>query len=639
MKEQFGGRFGISLTLAPDYWYLRGFKPAAMQEHVDFMGFMAYDLHGPWDTDVRTLGSIVRPQTDITEIDKNLKPLWFDGVDPSKINLGLAYYGRTYKLTDPACGRMGCSFISGEGGAVGSCTNTAGVLSNREIRRMIDEEKIQPYFNETAMVKYFTYAGNSWVGYDDAETYALKEAFANDRCLGGIMIWSVDFDDETGIGLNPTNEFKSPESATIIPMAHTTVKPGQTFTLGPGASTDLPRLPNGGDQNVPAGPGGDQCNQCSFFRLITSTCCGSGGSVGNPILIPAGNPTPMDIPLPAGFTPNEEFKDPDGNNIPANKPLPKETILPQGTTFTKPFVIAPGEELKNGEGDETNGTNLIWLSPEVWNTDPPDVQCNFPCTFVFPPYPKYTTTLDYPRVTITESGTVKTTRTFPPLTISLFPMSTMVVSGRDECTDTSTNCEEAAGRTRTSIPEFSTTTTWPPVTWTSTGRLSSYTPPPGTRGPDDPKNPSVKPPCLFCPPGPPHIKLPGIHIHPGTPKPTTKPCSYPGPTCPYPGPPGPPGTNPPGTGPPGTSVPPGGDPDEEEGEEEEEQEDEEESLCLINPSEPEEPDDPDQPTAAPTTPKTSSPTPSPTPSPPTNNFKPECSGSVEAPDIVKSFRE
>jgi chitinase len=123
------------------------------------------------------------------------------------------------------------------------------------------------------------------------------------------MIWSIDFDDETGgcIGLDSPNNFKSPESATIIPMPHTTVAAGQTFTLGSGASTDVPHLPNGGNQNNPQGPGADKCSQCSFFRRITSTCCGTGGSVGNPILIPAGVPTPMDIPLPAGFTPNQSF--------------------------------------------------------------------------------------------------------------------------------------------------------------------------------------------------------------------------------------------------------------------------------------------------------------------------------------------
>ena len=36
---------------------------------------MAYDLHGPWDSDVMTLGSIVRGQADIQEIYNNTMPL------------------------------------------------------------------------------------------------------------------------------------------------------------------------------------------------------------------------------------------------------------------------------------------------------------------------------------------------------------------------------------------------------------------------------------------------------------------------------------------------------------------------------------------------------------------------------------
>lgn len=142
--------YGSSLALAPDYWYLRGFRPADMQEYVDFLGFMSYDLHGPWDTDVKALGSIVRPQTDITEIKKNPMPLWYDGVDPAKINLGLAFYGRTYTLANPSCRHMGCPFVAGQGGAAGSCTAFPGVLSNREIRRIIKDQNITPSLNATA---------------------------------------------------------------------------------------------------------------------------------------------------------------------------------------------------------------------------------------------------------------------------------------------------------------------------------------------------------------------------------------------------------------------------------------------------------------------------------------------------------
>ncbi|EMD61573.1 carbohydrate-binding module family 18 protein [Bipolaris sorokiniana ND90Pr] len=539
MKEQFGGRYGSSLTLAPDYWYLRGFKPAEMQKYVDWMGFMSYDLHGPWDTDVKTLGSRVRPQTDITEIEKNLKPLWFDGVDPAKIVMGLAYYGRTYTLADPSCGKMGCSFIPDKGGAAGSCTNFPGVLSNREIKRIVKDEGVTPYFNQTAMVKYFTYQGNSWVGYDDAETYAMKEAFANSYCLGGIMIWSIDFDDETGVGLGDANGYKSPESATIIPMVHTTAPRGGTFTLDSGAATDVPRLPNSGNQNSLQGPGAEKCEQCSFFLLITSTCCGTGGSVGNPVLIPANVPTPMDIPLPAGFTPPQSFKDSSGNTVPTNEPLPKET----------PFVIGPGSPLREGEGDDQSSNSSNLKDPN------PQVQCFFPCTFVLPPYTSFTTTVDYPRITVTESGTVKTTLTFPPLTVN------------DD--------------RRTSIVQISSSTTWPYVTYTTSGTRRTTRPGPNSNTPggggsgggggDDGGGCKL----LICPP-PPRISFPHLTISHGPPKPTVTPCAWPTLNCPKPGPP--PGPGPTSGG--GMSIIPPGD-NQEDDQEEEDEEEEEEEACAI----------------------------------------------------------
>jgi chitinase len=358
MKEAhaaFAGRFGLSLTIAPDYWYLRGFKPVEIEPYVDFMGFMAYDLHGPWDSDVKTLGPKVRPQTDVTEIERDLLPLWFDGVDPGKVVMGIAYYGRTYKLTDPSCGSMGCPF-SGSG-APGRCTKTEGVLSNREIRQMIQENGYKPYTNTTAMVKYFTYGGNNWVGYDDEDTYAMKELYADSRCLGGIMIWSIDFDATVGGG-GGLNNCTSPESATVIPMAHTTVATKATFTVTNPIATDINQLPPGTKQNVGQCPS-QNCLSCSFFRLITSTCCGFGGSTGNPIVIPANVPVPMDIPLPAGFVPNQPFVSPDGKTHPVGVPLPTETILPAGTIFTAPFVIPPGQPLRNGESDDKNGNGTL----------------------------------------------------------------------------------------------------------------------------------------------------------------------------------------------------------------------------------------------------------------------------------------
>ena len=47
------------------------------------------------------------------------------------------------------------------------------------------------------MVKQITW-DDQWIGYDDAETIALKKKQASELCFGGTMIWSVDFDTGNG---------------------------------------------------------------------------------------------------------------------------------------------------------------------------------------------------------------------------------------------------------------------------------------------------------------------------------------------------------------------------------------------------------------------------------------------------------
>lgn len=423
-------------------------------------------------------------------------------------------------------------------------------------------------------------------------------AIADINTKGGIMIWSVDFDDATGggIGLDNPNRFRSPESATIIPMAHTTVPAGQTFTIGSRAATDISRLNNDGDQNTPRGPGADKCAQCSFFRLLTSTCCGTGGSTGNPIIISAGVSTPMDIPLPAGFKPGQSFQDIDGNNVPANEPLPRETIIPRGTTFDQPFVIDPAIQLREGEGDDqsSNSSSLIWLSPDIWDSPNPQVQCFFPCTLVLPPWPSHTTTVEYPRITVTEGNTVKTTLTFPPITVSRWEPSTIIIDGSPYCT-TSCTSDDRDDKKRTSAVELRKTTVWPPVTYTTDGTVKTTRPhetdgPGGTRPSDsdptnlpadsDPADPKPDPdpedppgdgenPCKWpdCPPAPPRLPIPSLTIRWGPPEPTVEPCAYPALSCLTPG---------------NRPIPPFGPNDPDDPDDEEEEENEESLVCKAD---------------------------------------------------------
>jgi hypothetical protein len=62
--------------------------------------------------------------------------------------------------------------------------------------------------------------------------------------------------------------------------------------------------PDASSQNTPPGAP-PVCNEvCDFERLLTGTCCGDGGYLGNPIEIPPGVTIPYDIILTSGYVPN-----------------------------------------------------------------------------------------------------------------------------------------------------------------------------------------------------------------------------------------------------------------------------------------------------------------------------------------------
>ncbi|KAL8830646.1 MAG: hypothetical protein Q9170_005645 [Blastenia crenularia] len=202
MRQAWGNKYGISATLPADYWYLRGYDPKGMEQYVDFFGFMSYDLHGPWDSDANTWGSVVRPHTDIREIQNDTVALWFDSLAAMKINLGMALYGRGYTLADSKCAHSGCKFVGPS--KPGACTNSAGLLSLVEITDLVKQKGLKPEVVPETMSKQLTW-DDQWIGYDDEETFKMKTDWATRNCFGGIMVWSADLNSGEGSGSTPDN--------------------------------------------------------------------------------------------------------------------------------------------------------------------------------------------------------------------------------------------------------------------------------------------------------------------------------------------------------------------------------------------------------------------------------------------------
>lgn len=62
---------------------------------VDWFNIMTYDLHGTWDGHNPYIGNVALAHTNLTEIEQSLELLWRNHIDPTRVNLGLGFYGRS----------------------------------------------------------------------------------------------------------------------------------------------------------------------------------------------------------------------------------------------------------------------------------------------------------------------------------------------------------------------------------------------------------------------------------------------------------------------------------------------------------------------------------------------------------------
>ncbi|KAH7329286.1 hypothetical protein B0I35DRAFT_473903 [Stachybotrys elegans] len=186
------GRDEISITIPASLWYLKHFDIVAMEKHIDFFNVMSYDLHGTWDLTNQWVGPLLNAHTNLTEIDDALDLLWLNKINPSKVVMGLAFYGRSFRVESPSCTEPGCRYSSGS--AKRPCSQEAGVILNSEIDDVLKQSTSQPKLFKKEAVKTLVYGDNNWVAYDDAETLELKTDFAFKRCLGGVMVWAISHD-------------------------------------------------------------------------------------------------------------------------------------------------------------------------------------------------------------------------------------------------------------------------------------------------------------------------------------------------------------------------------------------------------------------------------------------------------------
>ncbi|XP_047998380.1 endochitinase-like isoform X2 [Leguminivora glycinivorella] len=173
----------------------------ALNEHLDYINLMTYDLHGTWDTETGANAPLYPQETDAPTLNLNVNNsvhVWINnGASPSKLLLGLANYGKSFTLTSLENTGTGAPFDGA--GAPGPYTGAAGTLAYYEICE--DQQNNPSEWSVTEVEGNYVYANKDlqWVGYDNPNTIYAKARYAKEMGLGGIMYWAVDLDDFSGL--------------------------------------------------------------------------------------------------------------------------------------------------------------------------------------------------------------------------------------------------------------------------------------------------------------------------------------------------------------------------------------------------------------------------------------------------------
>ena len=117
------------------------------------------------------------------------------GVPAKKVVVGVASYGRSFKMADEGCTGEMCRFLgSGTSSPAkkGRCTKTSGYISNAEIFEIGDAGGAVKSWKDKTDTNYLVYDNTEWVAYMDDKTKGNRINKYQNLNFGGSSDWAVD---------------------------------------------------------------------------------------------------------------------------------------------------------------------------------------------------------------------------------------------------------------------------------------------------------------------------------------------------------------------------------------------------------------------------------------------------------------
>ncbi|KAL6834323.1 glycoside hydrolase family 18 protein [Trichoderma sp. SZMC 28015] len=364
LRKALPAKYSVSIAVPASYWYLRPFPIQEMSQVVDYIVYMAYDLHG---------GNCLRSHVNQTEVMLALSMITKAGVNANKIIVGESSYGRSFRMAKTGCTGPDCTFTGANGqsdAAKGRCTNASGYLSNAEINEIISKpsKSKKTWFDKDTGSDYLVYDDVEWVAYMSDHTKEVRRDKWKQLNFGGSVDWAVDLQEFNGadtVGphgdyndssciqvfdnmiwdwLNPSIEAvvgctnilqPSPLPVTVTLTAYTTI----TLQSGTSFSTTVVSAPFSISE---VGYQPFTFNESDISSL-------SSGQIFTYNPTPRITPNPVTIPIPAGWTvtgigkatKEDPSKEPSKSIIGLPQPTSTTTSSHGGMGFLLPITWLP----------------------------------------------------------------------------------------------------------------------------------------------------------------------------------------------------------------------------------------------------------------------------------------------------------
>lgn len=194
----------ISFAGAAGQWTLDpGLDLPNMLRHADFANVMSYDYFGAWTS---KWGAYTGPPSPLyfgnpkgfsgkVNADWSIKYYVCRTKQPHKINMGVPFYGRFWKnVGEPIDSNDGMWRMAEPVNGVFE----GGFVPWKEVKeKWISDPGFKVTMHEKAKTPYaWNAATKTFLGFENPESLAFKVQYAEEKNLGGLMIWAIDQDDD-----------------------------------------------------------------------------------------------------------------------------------------------------------------------------------------------------------------------------------------------------------------------------------------------------------------------------------------------------------------------------------------------------------------------------------------------------------